>query len=104
MQLAGDFMTDWYQLNQQLQLDKWDRDGVRNVTADVRIKRLTPLHVRHEPTAPENDRIVVEIVAELRDYLVDKASAKVVQGDKTLGVATMCIGMGQGITTIIERM
>jgi len=26
------------------------------------------------------------------------------QRDKTLGVATMCIGMGQGITTIIERV
>ena len=26
------------------------------------------------------------------------------QNDKTLGVATMCIGMGQGITTVIERM
>lgn len=26
------------------------------------------------------------------------------QDDKTLGVATMCIGMGQGITTIIERL
>ena len=26
------------------------------------------------------------------------------QRDRTLGVATMCIGMGQGITTIIERV
>jgi acetyl-CoA acyltransferase len=26
------------------------------------------------------------------------------QHDKTLGIATMCIGMGQGITTIIERV
>jgi len=26
------------------------------------------------------------------------------QNDGTLGVATMCVGLGQGITTIIERL
>ena len=26
------------------------------------------------------------------------------QNDGTLGVATMCIGLGQGITTVIERV
>jgi acetyl-CoA acyltransferase len=26
------------------------------------------------------------------------------QNDGTLGLATMCIGMGQGISTIIERV
>jgi acetyl-CoA acyltransferase len=26
------------------------------------------------------------------------------QRDKTIGLATMCIGMGQGISTIVERL
>ena len=26
------------------------------------------------------------------------------QNDATLGVATMCIGLGQGITTVVERL
>jgi acetyl-CoA acyltransferase len=26
------------------------------------------------------------------------------QNDGTLGIATMCIGLGQGITTIVERV
>ena len=26
------------------------------------------------------------------------------QNDGTLGVATMCVGLGQGITTVIERL
>jgi len=26
------------------------------------------------------------------------------QNEGTLGVATMCVGLGQGITTVIERL
>lgn len=85
LQLARDYMTEWYRMNQQLQLEKWERDGLRNVTSDVKIKRLTPLHVCHDPAAPEHDRIVVEIDAQMRDYLVESATGKVVQGDKALG-------------------
>ncbi len=88
MQVACDYMTEWYRMNQQLQLDKWQRDGLKNVTSDVTIKRLTPLHVSYDPAAPQNDRIVVEIDAEMRDYLVESATGQVVKGDKTLGDST----------------
>jgi len=88
MDVARDFMTAWYVRNQQLQLDRWERDGLRNVTSDVKIKRLTPLYMSHDPRSPEDDWFVVEIVAEMRDYLVERASGKVVQGDKALGEQT----------------
>lgn len=88
MELARGYMTEWYARNQQLQLDKWERDGLRNVTSDVRIKGITPLHVNHDPGHPERDRVVVEIVAEMRDYLVEQEGGRVVQGDKTLGDST----------------
>jgi hypothetical protein len=88
MDLARDYMTAWYVRNQQLQLDKWERDGLRNVTSDVKIKGLTPLYVRHDPHARTPDRIVLEIEAEMRDYLVEKATGTIAQGDKTLGTVT----------------
>jgi hypothetical protein len=88
MDLAREYMTAWYVRNQQLQLDKWERDGLRNVTSDVKIKDLTPLYVSHNPGSGEPDRIVIEIEAEMRDYLVEKATGKVAQGDKTLGTLT----------------
>jgi len=88
MELARDYMTAWYVRNQQLQLDKWERDGLRNVTSDVKIKAMTPLYVSHDPGAGAPDRIVIEIEAEMRDYLVEKATGKIAQGDKTLGTST----------------
>jgi hypothetical protein len=81
-------VTAWFAGNQQLKLDKWKRDGLRNVTSDVTIKRLTPLYLSHELGSPEPDRIVVEIRAEMRDYLVKEATAEVAEGDKTLGELT----------------
>ncbi len=88
MEVAGDFMTHWYMQNQQLILDKWGRDGVVNIVSDVLIKEIIPLHFHHYPGEPEKDRIVVEIDAEMRDYLAEKSSGKIVQGDKTLGRVT----------------
>ena len=86
MDLARDYMTEWYARNQQLQLDKWERDGLRNITSDVRIKRMTPLCMSHGSVEP--DRLVVEIEAEMRDYLVEKATDRIAQGDKALGIQT----------------
>lgn len=88
MDLAGAYMTAWYVRNQQLQLDKWERDGVRNVTSDVRIKALTPLYASHAAPSGEPDRVVFEIEAEMRDYLVERESGRLVQGDKALGTLT----------------
>lgn len=88
MELARDYMTEWYVRNQQLQLDRWEREGRRNVTSDVKIKTITPLYVGHDAQLGEPDRIVVQIAAQMRDYLVEQATGKVVEGDKTLGDST----------------
>jgi hypothetical protein len=85
MELASDHVTPWYVQNQQLLLEKWEREGLENVVSDVQIKTITPVYVAHSPDAPGRDRVVAEIDAEMRDYLVEKATGKVVRGDKTLG-------------------
>ncbi len=87
MEVSEDFMTSWYMQNQQIILDKWERDGLENIVSDVRLKKITPIYVACDPRDESNDRIVVEINAEMRDYLVDQ-SGKVVTGDKTLGEVT----------------
>ncbi len=88
MALANDYMTVWYLQNQQLILDKLGRDGLENVVSDVIIQKITPLYVCCDTQDPSRNRITVEIAAEMRDYLVDKSSQKVVKGDKTLGHLT----------------
>ncbi len=85
MTLAANYVTPWYMENQQLLLDKWQRDGVENIFSDVRLKEIRPLYVCRDKENSGRDRIVFEIDAELRDYLVEKATGNVVQGDKTLG-------------------
>ena len=88
MDTAAGYVKQWYIENQQLQLNKWKRDGVENIVSDVRIKQITPLYLCRDPSNPEKDRLVLEINAELRDYLVDIATGQVIQGDKTLGELT----------------
>lgn len=87
MDIAEEYMSQWYKQNQQLILDKWERDKVKNIVSDVKIKELTPLFV-YSDTDNGDERIVVEITAEMRDYLVDKETGKVVDGDKTIGDVT----------------
>lgn len=87
MDIAEDYMSPWYKQNQQLILDKWERDGVENIVSDVNIKELTPLYV-YSDARHGDERIVVEITAAMRDYLVEKETGKVVSGDKTIGDVT----------------
>ena len=85
MELAKDYVEDWYIRNQQMIIDKWEREGIMNIVSHVKIKSINPLYVSYNPNEPSKNRIVLEIDAEMRDYLVDIASSKVVKGDKTLG-------------------
>ncbi len=88
MQLAEAYVSEWYLQNQQLQLDKWRRDGLENIVSDVKIKRMVPVFVSYSSVNSDKNCIIVEIEAEMRDYLQEINNGKVVQGDKTLGVVT----------------
>ncbi len=88
MDIAGQYVTDWYRQNQQLLLDKWDRDGLENKVSDVAIKKITPLYVAQNIKDDSKNRLVVEIEAEMRDHMITKDTGKITQGDKRLGTVT----------------
>ena len=80
MSVAEGHATPWYIQNQQLQLEDWDRRGVENVCHVEKINDIVPLFVSHVGDG-ENARLVVSITAKVVDYLRDKGSGAVVQGD-----------------------
>ncbi|WP_432474138.1 Tim44 domain-containing protein [Amphritea sp. HPY] len=79
------WMTDWYWQNQQfLHLDRWKKEGLKNI-CDVNIitciKPLLFVH-RNEGKEHEDSMVVILIKAIMRDYLQDRNTGKVVEGSK----------------------
>jgi len=85
MALAKDHVSDWYMQNQQFLLDKWEKEGLENKVSNVKIKSITPLYLVQNIKDDNKNRITVEIEAEMRDFMIDKKTGKVVEGDKKLG-------------------
>lgn len=86
MSIASDFTTSWYWQNQQLQLNDWERRGVENVCHVEKIVSITPIFVQHAAQEDgEGSRLVVSIKAKVVDYLQEKDTGKIVQGDKKSG-------------------
>ena len=86
MDLASDYTTHWYWQNQQLRLEEWAERGLENVCHLKGITGITPLFVQHvEANDGEGSRVVLGIKARVVDYLVERSSGRVVQGDKKEG-------------------
>ena len=86
METASAFTTSWYMQNQQMLLDDWETRGLENVSRLTKIKTLVPLFVQHnEANDGQGSRLVVAISADVVDYMVDKATGKLVEGDKKVG-------------------
>jgi hypothetical protein len=82
---ACEYMTDWYWQNQQLVcLDRWHREGLRNVCEVKKIHAIRPLLFihRNDDIAHEGSMLVVSITANIKDYLVQRETDKVVEGDR----------------------
>ncbi len=81
-----DWMTDWYWQNQQLVfLDKWKRENLVNICDVKKISDIRPLlfvHNNDKGIAHENSMVVVSISADMKDYLQDRITGDVVEGDK----------------------
>lgn len=88
MDLAKDHVSDWYMKNQQFLLDKWEKEGLENKVSNVKIKSITPLYIVQNIKDDNKNRITVEIEAEMRDFMINKQTGKVVEGDKKLGNMT----------------
>jgi hypothetical protein len=80
MSLAEGHVTHWYMQNQQLQLDDWERRGVENVCHVEKINNIEPIYFSHGANG-EGARLVLSIIARVVDYLRDKKTGKVVEGD-----------------------
>lgn len=81
---VSEWMDDWYWQNQQyVFLDKWENEGLKNVTSVLKINSIKPLYVNFsgEPDAI-GSLLVVSIDAKMQDYLVRIADNIVVEGDK----------------------
>ncbi len=82
---ACEYLTDWYWQNQQLvYLDRWHREGLRNVCAVKKIRAIRPLLFihRNDDTAHGGSLLVVSITANMQDYRVQRETDKVVEGDR----------------------
>ena len=82
---ACEYMTDWYWQNQQLvYLDRWHREGLRNVCEIKKIRTVRPLLFihRNDDVAHEGSLLVVSITANMKDYRVQRETDSVVEGDR----------------------
>ncbi|MEJ2727884.1 MAG: Tim44 domain-containing protein [Deltaproteobacteria bacterium] len=82
---ACEYMTDWYWQNQQLvYLDRWHREGLRNVCAVKKIRMLRPLLFihRNDDAAHEGSLLVVSITASMMNCLVKRETDEVVEGGR----------------------
>jgi hypothetical protein len=82
---ACEYMTDGYWQNRQLvYLDRWHRQGLRNVGEVKKIRTIRPLLFihRNEDAAHEGSLLVVSITANMRDYRVQRETARFVEGDR----------------------
>jgi hypothetical protein len=80
-----EYMTDWYWQNQQLvHLDRWHREGLRNVCEVKNVRSVRPLLFihRNEDVAHEGSLLVVSVTANMKDYLVNRETDKLVEGDQ----------------------
>lgn len=78
------YVNSWYWQNQQLVfLEQWKRENLKNVSRLKVIEKLKPLYL--ELTSLENyegTRIAVLVAVDAEDYLMDRDTQKVVQGNK----------------------
>jgi hypothetical protein len=82
---ACEYMTGWYWQNRQLAyLDRWHREGLRNVCAVKKIRSIRPLLFihRNDDAAHEGSLLVVSITANMQDFLVHRETDRVVEGDR----------------------
>lgn len=81
MERACQWMTPWYWQNQQMaHLDRWHEQGLVNVCTVKSIGAIKPLFVHY--AEGEGSRVVVSITANMEDYLMERASGRVVEGAK----------------------
>lgn len=82
---VSSWMTDWYWQNQQLMhIERWKKQGLVNICHVKKMKNIRPLLFIHKNQggAHENSMVVIAIEAEMKDYLQDRNTDKVVEGNK----------------------
>lgn len=98
-------MTDWYWQNQQITvLNKWEREGLQNISKVKKIQAIKPLHI---DISTETPMMICLIKANLQDYLLNKETNKVVEGDKKFkeveSVWTLQLVQDKWVLSMIEE-
>lgn len=84
MRQASEWMSDWYWQNQQqVYLDRWEAENLVNYCRVRKIKQLRPLYVRcaQKDLGFENSRVAIAILAEMEDYLADRETGEIIEGE-----------------------
>ncbi len=104
------WMTDWYWQHQQLaHLDRWKQQGLQNICKVKKITNIRPLLFVHRNQGAEHEdsMVVISISANMRDYLQDRKSGKVVEGSKRYKVVetiwSLTLENGQWKVAAIEE-
>lgn len=111
VELAKEWMTDWYWQNQKLTvLELWEEEGLKNICNLNKIRSVKPLYIEYtekENGDGEGSRIVLSVTVYLQDYLVDKVTGKIVDGDRKKKdletVWTLVLSDGQWKLSLIEE-
>lgn len=82
MKEVSSYVSHWYWQNQQqVYLDEWKRNNLRNICKLDGIRNVKPLYLEiTENDNQEGSRIAFCIEANISDYLINKTSGKIVKG------------------------
>ncbi|WP_337044203.1 Tim44 domain-containing protein [Emticicia sp. 17c] len=109
MSEASEWMSDWYWQNQQIvYIQQWQAEGLVNKCTVERIMKIDPLYVYlSDENNNNNSRIVFSIVAYMEDYLMNKKTGKIVQGDKGFDEVetywTLVLANNKWVLSLIEE-
>ena len=78
------FVNHWYWQNQQLvHLNRWESENLKNICSLQSISKIKPIYVElSDDINFEGSKIVISITGYIEDYLIEKATNRVVEGKK----------------------
>ncbi|MEP1487650.1 MAG: hypothetical protein ABJK28_04420 [Algibacter sp.] len=85
MKEVSEYVNHWYWQNQQLvHLDRWKKENLLNICKLESISSIKPLYLEISDNGKfEGSKIAFIITANIKDYLINRDSKKVVEGKNT---------------------
>lgn len=85
MKEVSEYVNHWYWQNQQLiHLDRWKKENLLNICKLESISSIKPLYLEiTDDDKFEGSKIAFSITANIKDYLINRDTKKVVEGKNT---------------------